>query len=90
MRVNFYEEVSNYISNELGLSKEDVEEIINKVVNSKIEERLNARLTVDKLDIIIENRIGRYLNENFRYNKRIQEMMQNILEKNYSFKIQEK
>jgi hypothetical protein len=65
MRLDMHKEISNIISNEFNISREDMEKSIETVIQSKVTERLNKVLRSGKFEKLIndtiEIEVGKYL-----------------------------
>lgn len=60
-----YKETKNYIHNELGISKEVIESMLEKHINKLVSEKIEQRITSQFIASVISNRIVELVNSGF-------------------------
>jgi hypothetical protein len=97
MKVDFYKEMSNYISNELKLSRSDIQDMIAKVIESKVKtciDNLNRRKFIeDRADVYISKHIDKlFVRSGFgsKHKSIIETMVQNAILDTFDIKVSRK
>lgn len=91
MKVDFYKEVSNFISNELGIGRPEMIELISEIAQAKLKDTIN-KFADARIEQIVREEVQKKLKYHMQYgaDRYIKEVIREIFDEKYSLTLKDK